>query len=213
MLFYPPKMLRNMHAICAQHNVLFIADEVMTGWGRTGSLLACSQAGVVPDILCLAKGITGGAIPLAVTLASAAVYDAHYSTDRAKTFYHSSSYTANPIACAAALANLAVWRDEPVAQRIATLSLWQEAGRAMLCQVPGVENARTCGTILALDYKVEGAGYLSALAPRLLAHFREADLLIRPLGNTAYLMPPYCIEEADLARCHTALAQAAEIIA
>jgi len=213
MLFYPPKMLRSMRAICAQHNVLFIADEVMTGWGRTGSLLACSQAGVVPDIVCLAKGITGGAMPLAVTLASEAVYDAHYSTDRAKTFYHSSSYTANPIACAAALANLAVWRDEPVGERIATLAARQEAGRAMLAQVPLVENARVCGTILALDYKVESAGYLSTLAPRLLAHFREADLLIRPLGNTVYLLPPYCIEEADLALCHAALAQAAELIA
>jgi len=141
------------------------------------------------------------------------VYDAHYSTDRAKTFYHSSSYTANPIACAAALANLAVWRDEPVGERIATLAARQEAGRAMLAQVPLVENARVCGTILALDYKVESAGYLSTLAPRLLAHFREADLLIRPLGNTVYLLPPYCIEEADLALCHAALAQAAELIA
>ncbi len=247
MLFYPAAVLREMHAICARHGVLFIADEVMTGWGRTGGtprgrenagafapgmrsdaaraqpegaleageppsgLLACSQAAITPDILCLAKGLTGGAIPLAVTMASAAVYDAHYSTDRAKTFFHSSSYTANPIACAAAVANLGVWRDEPVTQRIATLAARQEAGRAMLAQVPGVENARTCGTILALDYKVDGAGYLAGIGPRLLAHFRQAGLLIRPLGNTAYLMPPYCIEEADLARCHDALAEAARL--
>ena len=100
MLIYPPEVLAEMREICARHGVLFIADEVMTGWGRTGTLLACEQAGVVPDILCLAKGLTGGSMPLAVTLASEAVYDAHYSTDRAKTFYHSSSYTANPIACA-----------------------------------------------------------------------------------------------------------------
>ena len=145
-------------------------------------------------------------------MASEAIYDAHYSTDRSKTFFHSSSYTANPIACAAAVANLGVWRDEPVTRRIATLAARQEAGRAMLAQVPGVENARTCGTILALDYKVDGAGYLAGVGPRLLAHFRQAGLLIRPLGNTAYLMPPYCIEEADLARCHDALAEAAGII-
>lgn len=213
MLMYPPEVLRAMRAICAAHEVLFIADEVMTGWGRTGSLLACSQAGVVPDILCLAKGITGGAMPLAVTLASEAVYDAHYSTDRAKTFYHSSSYTANPIACAAALANLAVWREEPVAQRLTALAARQEEARALLAQVPGVEHARVCGTILALDYTVESAGYLAGIGPRLLAHFRQADLLIRPLGNTAYLMPPYCLEPADLARCHAALAEAAEVIA
>ncbi len=213
MLFYPSAVLAQMHAICRAHGVLFIADEVMTGWGRTGSLLACSAAGVVPDILCLAKGLTGGAMPLAVTMASEAVYDAHYSTDRSKTFFHSSSYTANPIACAAAVANLAVWRDEPVLERIATLSARQEAGRAMLAEVPGIGNARRCGTILALDYKVEGAGYLAGIGPRLLAHFREAGLLIRPLGNTAYLMPPYCIEPADLARCHAALAEAANIAA
>ena len=212
MLFYSPDMLYQMRGICARHGVLFIADEVMTGWGRTGSLLACSQAGVVPDILCLAKGLTGGAMPLAVTLASEAVYDAHYSTDRSKTFFHSSSYTANPIACAAALANLAVWRAEPVMARIAALAAAQETARAMLAGVPGIENARTCGTILALDYRVASAGYLSNIGPRLLAHFREAGLLIRPLGNTAYLMPPYCIEPADLARCHDALAGAAGFI-
>jgi adenosylmethionine-8-amino-7-oxononanoate aminotransferase len=137
-------------------------------------------------------------MPLAVTLASEAIYQSHYSTDRAKTFYHSSSYTANPIACAAACANLAIWREEPVRERIALLAQRQAAGAAMLAQVEGIANARTCGTILALDYVVEGAGYLSSLQPRLLAFFREAGLLIRPLGNTAYLMPPYCISEEDL---------------
>jgi len=212
MLLYAASTLREMRAICAAHGVLFIADEVMTGWGRTGTLLACEQAGVCPDILCLAKGITGGAVPLAVTLASEAVYAAHYSTNRARTFYHSSSYTANPIACAAANANLAIWAKEPVMQRITTLAARQAGGAQMLAGVAGIANVRQCGTILALDYRVAaGAGYLSALGPRLLAHFRELGLLIRPLGNTAYLMPPYCIEPEDLARCHEALARAARI--
>jgi adenosylmethionine-8-amino-7-oxononanoate aminotransferase len=210
MLMYPPEMLRAMWQICAAHGVLFIADEVMTGWGRTGTLLACEQAGVVPDLLCLAKGLTGGALPLAVTLASAAIYDAHYSPDRTKTFYHSSSYTANPIACAAALANLAIWREEPVLDRIAALAERQEAARAMLARVPGIANARVCGTILALDYEpgASDAGYLSALGPRLTAYFRERDLLLRPLGNTVYVMPPYCIVPDELARVHAALAEA-----
>ena len=119
MLVYEPEVLAEMRVICAAHGVLFIADEVMTGWGRTGTLLACEQAAVRPDLLCLAKGLTGGAMPLAVTLASEAIYEAHWSQDRAKTFYHSSSYTANPIACAAALANVEIWREEPVAERIA----------------------------------------------------------------------------------------------
>jgi adenosylmethionine-8-amino-7-oxononanoate aminotransferase len=213
MLMYPPAVLTEMARICRVHGVLFIADEVMTGWGRTGTLLACEQAVVTPDILCLAKGMTGGSMPLAVTMAGAAIYDAHYSTDRAKTFYHSSSYTANPIACAAACANLDIWREEPVAERIATLAARQAAGAAMLSGVAGIENARTCGTILALDYAVgAGAGYLSDLQPRLLAFFRDRDLLVRPLGNTAYLMPPYCIGAADLARLHDALAEAAGLV-
>lgn len=137
MLIYPPWVLAEMRAICARHDVLFIADEVMTGWGRTGTLLACEQAGVVPDILCLSKGLTGGAIPLAVTLASAAIYEAHLSPDRARMFFHSSSYTANPIACAAANANLAIWRDEPVTARIADLAARQAQRLARLARCRG----------------------------------------------------------------------------
>ncbi|MBU6268533.1 MAG: adenosylmethionine--8-amino-7-oxononanoate transaminase [Sphingomonadales bacterium] len=213
MLFYGPRVLADMRRICEHYGVLFIADEVMTGWGRTGTFLACEQAGIAPDILCLAKGLTGGSMPLAVTMASAAIYDAHWSVDRAKMFYHSSSYTANPIACAAAVANLAVWREEPVRQRIATLAARQEAARHTLAEVPGITNARTCGTILALDYAVNGgAGYLSSLAPKLMAFFRERGMLVRPLGNTAYLMPPYCIDEADLNALHAALGEAAGLV-
>jgi len=212
MLTYPPQVLAEMARICAAHGVIFIADEVMTGWGRTGTLLACQQAGITPDILCLAKGITGGSIPLAVTMASAPIYDAHYSTDRARTFYHSSSYTANPIACAAANANLAIWREEPVGERIAALAKAQAQGAAALARIPGIADVRQCGTILALDYEVAAGGYLSGLQPRLLAFFRERGLLIRPLGNTAYLMPPYSITAQDLAQCHTALGEAVSLL-
>ena len=211
MLVYPARVLAEMRAICARHNVLFIADEVMTGWGRTGTLLACEQAGITPDLLCLAKGLTGGSMPLAVTMASEAIYDAHWSTDRSRTFYHSSSYTANPIACAAALANLTIWREEPVRERIATLCAMQAQGAARLEKVPGVINVRQCGTVLALDYDHADAGYLAGIGPRLLAFFRSRDLLLRPLGNTAYAMPPYCIAPEDLDRIHQALAEAAAL--
>jgi len=207
MLIYPPWVLAEMRAICARHDVLFIADEVMTGWGRTGTLLACEQAAVVPDILCLSKGLTGGAIPLAVTLASEAIYDAHLSADRARMFFHSSSYPANPIACAAANANLAIWRDEPVTARIADLGARQAQRLARLAALPGVANPRAIGTIAAVDLvDPAGGGYLSDLAPRLLAHFREHDLLLRPLGNTVYVMPPYCIDDADLDRLYDGIA-------
>jgi len=207
MLFYDAAILREMRAICTRHDVLFIADEVMTGWGRTGTLLACDQAGVTPDILCLSKGLTGGAVPLAVTLASQPIYDAHLSQDRARMFFHSSSYTANPIACAAALANLDIWRDEPVLERIATLAKRQQE---RLENLPAItRNARRRGTIAAFEFGLDDADYMSGLGPRLLAFFRERDLLLRPLGNTIYVMPPYCIDEDDLDRIYGAIAEVA----
>ncbi|KUR78751.1 adenosylmethionine--8-amino-7-oxononanoate transaminase [Novosphingobium sp. Fuku2-ISO-50] len=208
MLFYTADVLRAMAAICRAHGVLFIADEVMTGWGRTGTLLACDQAGVVPDILCLAKGLTGGSMPLAVTMATEPIYAAHCSTDRAKTFFHSSSFTANPIACAAAAANIAIWQDEPVRERIAALATRQAAMVERLAALPGVANPRTCGTIAAIDVIAPDGGYLSTLGPRLLALFREADVLLRPLGNTVYVLPPYCLDEADHARVEAAITTA-----
>ena len=213
MLMYPAQVLGEMRAICARHGVLFIADEVMTGWGRTGTLLACEQAGVVPDLLCLSKGLTGGSVPLAVTMATEPVYQAHYSTDRARMFFHSSSYTANPIACAAARANLAIWRDEPVMERISALSERQSRMLERLATLPGVADARRTGTILALDLESRsGSGYLSDLAPRLRQRFLDASVLLRPLGNTVYVMPPYCIEDGDLAHIGNAVEDAASVL-
>jgi adenosylmethionine-8-amino-7-oxononanoate aminotransferase len=211
MLIYSAAVLAEMRSICASHGVLFIADEVMTGWGRTGTLLACEQANVVPDILCLSKGLTGGAVPLAVTMATEPIYDVHLSDDRARMFFHSSSYTANPIACAAANANLAIWREEPVGERIALLATRQQRALAELEACPMISNARSIGTIAAVDIVDDArAGYLSALGPALLDQFRRQDLLIRPLGNTVYVMPPYCIEEADLNQVYAGIKSAAE---
>jgi adenosylmethionine-8-amino-7-oxononanoate aminotransferase len=213
MLMYPPAVLAEMRAICAAHATLFIADEVMTGWGRTGSLLACEQADVVPDILCLSKGLTGGAVPLAVTMASEPIWEAHFSQDRTKTFFHSSSYTANPIACAAAAANLAIWREEPVLERVATLESRHEERLARLADHPAVANVRRRGTIAALELGSGEGTYLSELGPRLLARFRDANLVLRPLGNTVYVMPPYCIEESDLDAVYAAMSDAADWVA
>ena len=208
MLIYSAKTLAEMQRICARHDVLFIADEVMTGWGRTGTRFACEQAGIAPDIMCLSKGLTGGAIPLAVTLATETIFAAHYSKDRTKTFYHSSSYTANPIACAAANANLAIWRDEPVQARIDDLSARQSAQLARFDGDPRITGQRQLGTIAAMDIVVPDGGYLSNLAPRLIAYFRDNGLLLRPLGNTLYVMPPYCIDQADLDHIYDGIAGA-----
>ncbi len=212
MLIYPAWVLAEMRAICARHDVLFVADEVMTGWGRTGTRFACDAAGVIPDIVCLSKGLTGGAIPLAVTLCIEPIFAAHWSTDRAKTFYHSSSYTANPIACAAANANLAIWRDEPVQARIDTLGEAQAAHLAMLAHDPRVASARSLGTIAAFDIVAPDAGYLSNLAPRLIAFHRDHGVLLRPLGSTVYVMPPYCVTPADLSHIWAMIAASLDAI-
>jgi len=205
MRIYPPAVLAEMHAICRRHGVLFIADEVMTGWGRTGTLLACEQAGIVPDLLCLSKGLTGGAVPLAVTLATDAIFEAHWSADRARMFFHSSSYTANPIACAAANANLEIWRDEPVLDRIADLGRRQQRMLDGLAAALPIANGRRLGTITAFEADRRAATYLSDLAPRAAAFCRERGVLLRPLGNSFYVMPPYCIDDTDLAAVYDAI--------
>jgi adenosylmethionine-8-amino-7-oxononanoate aminotransferase len=210
MLIYAPEVLSEMKRLCEAHGVLFIADEVMTGWGRTGTLFACEQAGVTPDIACYSKGLTGGSLPLAVTLCRADIFDAHYSTDRSRTFFHSSSYTANPIACAAALANLEIWANEPVLERIAAIARLHAKGLQRFRDDRRFENVRQIGTIAALDIVSNDAGYLAAVGPRLYQDFLSRNLLVRPLGNTIYIMPPYCSGESELGLVYDAISDIAD---
>lgn len=205
MLIYSPQVLAEMHAICIRHNVLFIADEVMTAWGRTGTLLACEQADIVPDILCLSKGLTGGSLPLAVTMAAEPLFEAHWSNDRANMFFHSSSYTANPVACAAANANLAIWRDEPVLERINQLAAMHEQFRRQLELNSKLAQTRRIGTILAFDIKVDDPGYTASVGRELASAARSSGVLLRPLGNTVYVMPPYCTSKAELATIYATI--------
>ncbi|MBN9042961.1 MAG: adenosylmethionine--8-amino-7-oxononanoate transaminase [Rhizobiales bacterium 62-47] len=205
MLIYPPWVLAEMRRICEAHGILLIADEVMTGWGRTGTLFACEQADVTPDIACYSKGLTGGSLPLAVTLCRADIFDAHYSTDRSKTFFHSSSYTANPIACAAACANLEIWQNEPMMQRIAAVANAQANGLNRFREDRRFTNIRQIGTIAALDIATDDPGYLAGIGPRLYNEFLARRLLVRPLGNTIYLMPPYCSTPDEIDRVFDAI--------
>jgi adenosylmethionine-8-amino-7-oxononanoate aminotransferase len=211
MLMYPAWVLKEMKRICEASGVWFIADEVMTGWGRTGSLFACEQADVVPDIACYSKGLTGGALPLAVTMCNAVIFDVHFSRDRSRTFFHSSSYTANPIACAAAKANLDLWSDPAILARVACVAAMQEKALAPFRISERFSNVRRTGTITALDLDVRDAGYLADIGPRLLAFFGDRNLLLRPLGNTIYVMPPYCVTQADLDEIYAAIAEAASL--
>ncbi len=208
MLMYAPSVLAAMREICDRYGVLLIADEVMTGWGRTGTLFACEQAGISPDILCLAKGLTGGSVPLAVTLATSTIFDAHLSKDRSKTFFHSSSFTANPICVAAALANVKIWENEPVRERIAALAALQAERLASITDKARFANARQLGTITAVDLKVPDSGYLAGVGLALQKHFLDHKVLLRPLGNTIYVMPPYCTTAADLDLVYEAIAAA-----
>lgn len=212
MLIYEASVLRELKRVAEAHGVLFVADEVMTAWGRTGELFACAKAGVAPDILCLAKGITGGSLPLAVTLCTSQIFEAHRSTDRTKTFFHSSSYTANPIACAAANANLEIWQTEPVGERIAALTEAHAERLKPFRTDDRFTNVRQLGTIAALDLRVRDAGYLAAIGPRLTQFFIDRGVLLRPLGNTIYVMPPYCIAPRELDLIYSAIAEAAEAL-
>jgi adenosylmethionine---8-amino-7-oxononanoate aminotransferase len=210
MLMYPPWVLKEMKRICEPAGVLFIADEVMTGWGRTGTLFACEQADISPDIACYSKGLTGGSLPLAVTLCRGEIFDAHFSRDRRRTFFHSSSYTANPIACAAAKANLDLWQDPKVRARLDTVAAMQEHAIAPLREDERFKNVRRTGTITALELEAGEGGYLAGIGPKLLAFFASRNLLLRPLGNTIYVMPPYCVSEADLDEIYAAIHDAAD---
>jgi adenosylmethionine-8-amino-7-oxononanoate aminotransferase len=213
MKIYRPPLLAELKRIAERHGSLMIADEVMTGWGRTGSLFACEQAGITPDILCTSKGLTGGALPLAATLCTSEIFEAHLWRDRRKTFFHSSSYTANPIACAAAVANLEIWRTEPVLDRIGELARMQQMGLKRFEADRRFARLRQTGTIAALDLVVPEGGYLSDVGQRLRAFFRARGLLIRPLGNVLYLMPPYCVTADDLDRAYDAIEEAADALA
>ena len=198
MMMYTADTLHALHALCRRHGIIFIADEVMTGWGRTGTRFAYEQASIAPDILCLSKGLTGGFLPMGVTLATEEIYQAFYSTDRAKTFFHSSSFTGNPLACAAACASLQLWDEEPVMQRIDRIGQDLAALAPRLQRRSDIENVRQTGTILALDVRAAEAGYLSAVAPKLYRYFIASGVLLRPIGQSIYVLPPYCTAREDL---------------
>ena len=210
MLIYDAATLAEMRRICSAYGVLFIADEVMTGFGRTGTLFASEQAHISPDILCVAKGITGGSIPLAATLCSEAIYAAHLSEDRARTFFHSSSYTGNAIACAAAVANLEIWRMEPVREQIAALAAAQEQCLEGLEGDPHFANGRQIGTITAVELTGRAGGYLDNVALSLRSKLLARGVLLRPLGNTVYVMPPYCATADELKSVYEKLAEAVD---
>ncbi len=198
MIVHPEEFLSGVRRLTAAHDVLLIADEVLTGFGRTGRMFACERAAVVPDLMCVAKGLTGGFLPLAATIATDRVHDAFTGGDRARAFFHGHSYTANPIVCAAANASLRIFESEPVFERIAEIEKVHAARLPGFSAHPSVVDVRHIGTVAAIELKVHDAGYLSSLRPRLYQYFLSRGVLLRPLGNVVYILPPYVITPDQL---------------
>ena len=204
MRMHAPAYLAGLRKLCDEFDVHLIADEIAVGFGRTGTMFACEQGPITPDFLCLSKGLTGGALPLSAVLTTGTVYDAFlgdYASNNA--FLHSHTFSGNPIACAAALASLAIFRDEPVLERNRALALHLAQRLPALGEHPHVANLRQTGWIAAFDLVAnrESRSAYPAAERRGLRFYRHAlarGVLLRPLGDTVYFLPPYCIDETDI---------------
>jgi adenosylmethionine-8-amino-7-oxononanoate aminotransferase len=206
MRMYDPVYLRLLRDACDRHGVHLIADEIAVGFGRTGTLFACEQAGITPDFMCLSKGLTGGYLPLSVVLTNNAIYDSFYDDyTRLNAFLHSHSYTGNPVGCRAALATLDIFREDDVVTANRTLAAAMGAAAAGLADHPHVAEVRQTGMILAIEMVQDKASrtpypWQERRGLQVYQHALERGVLLRPLGNVIYFMPPYVItpEEIEL---------------
>ena len=199
MLMYEPEHLDLILKLCQKHNIITIADEVMTGFGRLGKNFASDFLSVKPDIICLSKGITGGFLPLGATTCTEQIYDAFYSEDITKTFFHGHSYTANPLSCSAACASLSLLLSEPCQTDIMRVTNNHQRFLNKLQTNTKTKNIRQKGTILAFDVITnEKDGYTNNIKQYLSEFFLKNNVLLRPLGNTVYILPPYCITDKEL---------------
>lgn len=193
-----PEFLDVVIQHCHANNILVIYDEVMTGFGRTGTLFACQQQEQSPDFICLSKGITGGFLPLAVTVTTEKIYESFLSHTFDKAFTHGHSYTANPLGCAAAIASLALFEEEQTLEKIKTIEQIHKDRVIQLQASDFVHHGRVRGTIAAMDVNLAQTQYGSSFSQELKQAFLQEGLNIRPLGNVVYLMPPYCITPTQL---------------
>ena len=202
MIVWPIEFLDGVRKLCDAHGVLMIADEVLTGFGRTGRLFACEHANVAPDIMCMSKAVTGGYMPLGVTAATERIYDAFLSEDRAHTFFHGHSFTGNPLACALAVASLELIHETRAVDKVQRIEQWLRRGLEPLASHRAVGDVRILGGVgiveLVSDKTTKSAGgYLDEVGPTLTKAFLARGLLLRPLGNIVYAMPPYVINEEE----------------
>ncbi len=199
MAMHDPEYLRRARALCDRYGAHLIADEIAVGCGRTGTFFACEQAGIWPDLLTLSKGISGGYLPLSLVLSRDAIFDAFYDDDTARGFLHSHSYTGNPLACRAALATLDIFADDDVLAVNALRARRLSDALAPLANDPRAKHFRQRGMIWAFDADVpQAAEAVRAFSRRFYTEARARGVLLRPIGNTVYLMPPYVLDDATI---------------
>ena len=201
-----PAFLRAVAARVSAAGALLIADEVMTGFGRTGALFACQKAGIQPDLMALSKGLTGGFLPMGVTMASERIYQGFISDRPTDTFFHGHSFTANPLGCAAALASLDLLEQTP--ERFQQFEDRHRPLLEHLGQHPGVHHPRCMGTVAAFEVDAGEASYLNPIGLQIQRHCLEQGVYLRPLGNVVYLLPPLSISDQQLERCYGAISSA-----
>jgi adenosylmethionine-8-amino-7-oxononanoate aminotransferase len=213
MIMYEAQYLDELVAHCREEQVLTIDDEVFTGFGRTGKRFACNHINAQPDIMCFSKGLTGGTMALGVTTSTQQIFDAFLSDDKLKTLFHGHSFTANPVACSAALASLDLFVEQSTADNIARIAAAHSQFAERIKHHPKIKTVRQTGTIIAMEWETgDSTSYFSSLRDKLYHYFLAAGIILRPLGNVLYILPPYCITNADLDYIYSKIEQALEEI-
>lgn len=205
MRFYSASWLNQLVAIAKKYQVLVIADEIMTGWGRTGTMFAMDQCNAVADIVCLSKGLTGGMLPMGLTVATDAIYSAFLDKSTQKALLHGHSYTGNPVVCAAGNASLDLFELSETKANIEQLCIRQLAHSEVIEKHSKTKNVAVCGTILRFEIIQENDGYFSSIRDEAYAYFLANNCLIRPLGNVIFVNPPYCITEEELEKVYSVI--------
>jgi len=213
MIMYTPESLNKMILQCKKENVITIADEVMTGFYRTGKFFASDYMSEKPDLICLSKGITGGTMAMGVTSIADNIINAFENNDSFKTFYHGHSYTANPIACAAALASLDLYEQDDCKENVKRICVKHSEFLNLIKENSKVKEIRQCGTILAIELKtISDTSYLNTIRDTIYEFFLQRKIILRPLGNIIYILPPYCISNHDLDYIYSSIVDFLEII-
>ncbi|HEY0426825.1 MAG TPA: adenosylmethionine--8-amino-7-oxononanoate transaminase [Pyrinomonadaceae bacterium] len=197
MIVWEKEFLQKTRELCDRYDILLIADEVLTGFGRTGKMFACEHAPISPDLMCLSKALTAGYLPLGVTLATEEIYEAFLSDDRAKTFFHGHSFTANPLSCAVAVASLELFERENSLEKVAFINQKFQKFLPKLLELKCVRNTRVIGAIGVAELNT-GEGYFAEIGQKLYLEFLRRNILLRPLGSVLYFMPPYVIKESEI---------------